>query len=124
LTIVRLHLHEQQMLVAASETSPWRSPLDRRSVRPLTGANENCGTGLSMSAEGILRGSRFECPAEDNDQGNENREQQKAKDSACEEPGARPVPTSTGVVSSLRSWRRAIHSIAKIVGAAPFFVKA
>src|SRR3546814_7987935 len=48
--------HEAKTLI--SETSPWRSSLDKPSVRPWTGGKANSGTGLPIKTEGSSPGSR------------------------------------------------------------------
>src|SRR5229473_430572 len=48
--------HEAKTLT--SDTSPLRSALARPSARPLTGGSLNSGTGLPISAEGSVPGSR------------------------------------------------------------------
>src|SRR5260221_10550745 len=42
-----------------NDTSPLRSAVDRPSVRPLTGAKVNSGTGFPTNAEGTRFGSRL-----------------------------------------------------------------
>jgi hypothetical protein len=48
--------HEAKTLT--SDTSPLRSVFDSPSSRPLTGGRLKTGTGLPISADGILLGSR------------------------------------------------------------------